>query len=162
MSRKIRSVFLPTFILLTLIVAGMSATFAATKIVNFDTPEQEQLYRALFEEYRCLKCQNQNLADSAADLAGDLRNEIRDQIVAGNTRAEIDNYLVARYGDFVLYRPRLKLSTAALWFGPFVLLFIAAVYALRVVKQHQISDDATAAAGTAAEQVKVARTYLDD
>jgi len=96
-------------------------TQTAQKLVSFDTPAQEILYESLLQDYRCLKCQNQNLADSNAELAGDLRNEIRDQVASGKDRSEIDNYLVARYGDFVLYKPKLKPATFLLWFGPFVL-----------------------------------------
>lgn len=97
----------------------------ADPLTSFDTPEQSALYHSLLEEYRCLKCQNQNLADSNAGLAGDLRREIRDQILSGKTKSDIDEYLVARYGEFVLYRPRFSAKTAVLWIGPFVLLLIA-------------------------------------
>lgn len=75
-------------------------------------------------ELRCLVCQNQSIADSNAGLAVDLRNQIRTQISAGKTDQEIRDFMVARYGDFVLYRPPLKASTALLWVGPFVLLVI--------------------------------------
>lgn len=98
---------------------------AAEDVVTFDDPDQSALYHSLLKEYRCLKCQNQNLADSNASLAGDLRREIRDQILAGNEKGAIDDYLVARYGDFVLYRPRFGTKTAILWIAPFVLLFVA-------------------------------------
>ena len=74
------------------------------------------------QEMRCLVCQNETLADSQADLAVDLRREIRDQMKAGRSDAEITDYLTARYGEFVRYRPALKPSTYALWLGPFVLL----------------------------------------
>ena len=77
---------------------------------------------ALAEELRCLVCQNQTLADSHADLAVDLRQEIRELMQKGQSDEEVKRYLVARYGDFVLYRPPLKSSTWLLWFGPAVLL----------------------------------------
>ncbi len=76
----------------------------------------------LTAELRCLVCQNQSLADSHADLAIDLKNQVRSQMQAGKSDAEIRDYMVARYGDFVLYRPPLKPTTALLWAGPFVLL----------------------------------------
>jgi len=97
---------------------------AADEVVVFDNPAHKEMYQGLLKEYRCLKCQNQNLWDSNASLAGDLRREIREQIVAGNSKAEIDQFLVARYGEFVLYRPRFTAKTAILWIGPFVLLLI--------------------------------------
>ena len=106
-------------------ISGVTALNAADEIAVFDNPDQSDLYHALLKEYRCLKCQNQNLADSNASLAGDLRREIRDQILAGMDKQDIDLYLVARYGEFVLYRPRFSTRTAFLWIGPFALLLIA-------------------------------------
>ena len=85
-------------------------------------PALDARLRALEEELRCLVCQNQTLADSSAPLAEDLRREVRELAVAGKSDEEIKQYLVARYGDFVLYRPPVKSTTWLLWFGPFVLL----------------------------------------
>ena len=85
-------------------------------------PVLEQRVMRLTAELRCLVCQNQSLADSHADLAIDLKNQVRSQMQAGKSDAEIREYMVARYGDFVLYRPPLKPTTALLWAGPFVLL----------------------------------------
>ena len=82
----------------------------------------EKRVTALATELRCLVCQNQTLADSNAPLAVDLRNQIREQIVAGKSEQDVVDFMVARYGDFVLYRPPLKASTLALWVGPFVFL----------------------------------------
>jgi cytochrome c-type biogenesis protein CcmH len=87
-----------------------------------DDPALEQRVTRLTAELRCLVCQNQSLADSHADLAIDLKNQVRSQMKAGKSDAEIRDYMVARYGDFVLYRPPLKPTTALLWAGPFVLL----------------------------------------
>jgi len=119
---------LRTLMLLLSIIMGNLAlapqTRAADEVVHFDNPDHRALYQALLREYRCLKCQNQNLWDSNASLAGDLRREIREQIIAGKEQNEIDEYLVARYGEFVLYRPRFSTKTALLWIGPFVLLLI--------------------------------------
>ena len=77
-------------------------------------------------ELRCLVCQNQTLADSNAPLAVDLRNQIREQLKAGKSEREITDFMVQRYGDFVLYRPPFKASTVALWTGPFLLLALGA------------------------------------
>ena len=77
---------------------------------------------ALADELRCLVCQNQTLAESNAPLAVDLRNQIREQLAKGASEGEVREFMVARYGDFVLYKPPFKASTAALWLGPFVLL----------------------------------------
>jgi cytochrome c-type biogenesis protein CcmH len=78
----------------------------------------------LGNELRCLVCQNQTIADSQAPLAVDLRNQIREQLNSGKSEQEIKDYMVARYGDFVLYRPPLKAITVALWLGPFLLLLV--------------------------------------
>ncbi len=91
-----------------------------------DDAQIEQRLKALSAELRFLVCQNQSLADSNADLAIDLRNEVREQVKAGQSDAQIKDYLVRRYGDFVLYRPVLRNTTLALWAGPFVLLALGA------------------------------------
>ncbi len=85
-------------------------------------PVLEKRVMTLAEELRCLVCQNQTLADSNAPLAEDLRNQIRERMREGNSDAQVVDYLVARYGDFVLYRPPLKATTVLLWFGPLLLL----------------------------------------
>ncbi len=102
---------------------------------DFSNTAQEQQYKQLIEELRCLVCQNQSLADSSADLAQDLRNEIFQMIVDGKSDKEIINFLVARYGDFVLYKPPLNPSTLLLWFGPFILL-IAAVFTAIIISTY--------------------------
>jgi cytochrome c-type biogenesis protein CcmH len=84
--------------------------------------EVEERFKVLGQELRCLVCQNQTLADSNADLARDLRTEVEAQIRQGKSDTQIKNYLVARYGDFVLYKPEVKGSTYLLWGGPFALL----------------------------------------
>jgi len=87
-------------------------------------PVLEKRVVTLTSELRCLVCQNQSLADSHADLAIDLKNQVRSQMQAGKSDAEIRDYMVARYGDFVLYDPPFKASTFLLWAGPFALLLV--------------------------------------
>ena len=106
----------------------------AAEVANAD-PRVEERLRVLAEELRCLVCQNQTIADSNAPLALDLRNQIRSQIAQGRSDAQIRDYMVERYGDFVLYRPPLRPSTALLWGGPFVLLAIGIVVFLRVTRR---------------------------
>ena len=89
-----------------------------------EDPALEQRVNALAEELRCLVCQNQSLADSHADLAVDLKNQIREKLRQGQSNKEVVDYLVARYGDFVLYRPPVKATTWLLWFGPVLLLVL--------------------------------------
>lgn len=110
--------------------------------------ESEQRVKALAHELRCLVCQNQTIADSNADLAIDLRTQIREQIQAGKTDQEIKDYMVARYGDFVLYRPPVQSNTALLWAAPFLLLVGGLAFLFwqlakrrRIVAAQQLSTD---------------------
>ncbi len=96
---------------------------AKVEVFGFDEPAKESLYQEMIRELRCLVCQNQNLADSNAELAQDLRRKTRDLILDGKSRRQIIDYMVSRYGDFVLYRPRFNLMTAFLWLSP-VCLFV--------------------------------------
>jgi cytochrome c-type biogenesis protein CcmH len=88
------------------------------------TPEQEVLYQAIVQEVRCLVCQNQSIAESNAELAKDLRIEISSQIQEGKTEQEIKDFLLNRYGDFVLYEPSFNKKTFFLWFSPLIFLFL--------------------------------------
>jgi cytochrome c-type biogenesis protein CcmH len=91
----------------------------------------------LAEQLRCLVCQNQSIAESNAELAVDLRRQINEQIAAGKSDSEIVDFMVQRYGDFVLYRPPLKASTVLLWFGPAALLVLGLWVLRRVLRQRQ-------------------------
>lgn len=92
-------------------------------------PEQQAMYETITQEVRCLVCQNQPIADSTAPLAADLRREIKRMVVEGQSEAEIKDFLVERYGDFVLYKPRFRSWNLLLWMAPVFLLLIG-VYAL--------------------------------
>lgn len=94
-------------------------------------PDIEARMHSLGEELRCLVCQNQSLADSHSGLADDLRREMREQMAAGKSDKEIVDFMVARYGDFVRYRPPLKATTLLLWLGPFALALVAVVALIR-------------------------------
>jgi cytochrome c-type biogenesis protein CcmH len=102
-------------------------------------PALERRAMALERELRCLVCQNQTLAESNAPLAMDLRNQIREQLAAGKSEREITDYLVARYGDFVLYRPPLKGTTLFLWGGPFLFLLGGFYLLVRVVRRRRVA-----------------------
>jgi cytochrome c-type biogenesis protein CcmH len=95
---------------------------------------------ALADELRCLVCQNQTLADSNAPLAVDLRDQIREQLAKGASEREVREFMVARYGDFVLYRPPLKASTLALWFGPFILLAAGGFLLYRLITRRRVPE----------------------
>ena len=105
-------------------------------------PETERRMKHLAEELRCLVCQNQTIADSHADLAADLRKEVRELLAQGRSDAQIRDYMTARYGDFVLYRPPLKPTTVALWAGPAVLLAIAiAALLATLARRRRLGDE---------------------
>lgn len=115
-----------------LLIPSLAAAEEARPLA--DNPQVEARLKTLAVELRCLVCQNQTLADSHAPLAEDLRREVREMIAKDMSDKEIIDFLVQRYGDFVLYRPPWKASTTLLWLGPFVLLIAGAtglVFALR-------------------------------
>jgi cytochrome c-type biogenesis protein CcmH len=102
-----------------------------------DDPALEARMVELANELRCLVCQNQTIADSNAPLAVDLKNQVREQLRAGRSNQEIIAYMVQRYGDFVLYRPPVKATTAALWYGPFALLAAGAVVVVFTLRRRR-------------------------
>src|SRR5467141_2953453 len=102
-----------------------------------DNPQVEVRLKALAIELRCLVCQNQTLADSNAPLAEDLRREVREMIAKNMSDQEIIDFLVQRYGDFVLYRPPWKASTTLLWLGPFLLLIAGATALVLALRRRQ-------------------------
>ena len=122
--------------LLLAVMLWASAPWAVTGAVAgeaqpmADDPVLEKRVMALSAELRCLVCQNQSLADSHAELAQDLRREVRDLMKSGKNDAEVVDYLVARYGDFVRYRPPMNSATALLWFGPLILIVAGATVLL--------------------------------
>ncbi len=105
-----------------LLVAAVSSAFAKDAPLAAAEPELEKRVMAVAVELRCLVCQNQTIADSNAGLAVDLRNQTREMLRAGKSEREVLDFMTARYGDFVLYRPPVKSTTALLWFGPPLLL----------------------------------------
>jgi len=110
--------------LIALCVMGLSSVFANEAAPLADDPVTEQRLISISEEMRCLVCQNESLAGSRSELANDLRREIRILIKEGKSDDQIRNFMVERYGDFVLYRPPVKPVTWLLWVGPFVILAI--------------------------------------
>jgi len=124
------------------LVAAAACAFAlhafgqAEEVAKPD-PVVEARLKNLGEELRCLVCQNQTIADSAAPLAVDLRNQIREQVRAGRSDDQIRAYMVERYGDFVLYRPPLKGTTLLLWIGPFALLLIGAAIVVGIARSRR-------------------------
>ncbi len=113
--------------MLRLVIAGLFALLlagaaSAAAPGGQPDPELERRAAALSQQLRCVVCQNQTIADSQAELAVDLRRQVREKLAQGMSDQQVADYLVQRYGEFVLYRPPLKASTIALWFGPALLL----------------------------------------
>ncbi len=129
------------------VLIAVALTLAATGNVRGEEPPPEfadpvlaARYEVLTRELRCLVCQNQTIADSHATLASDLRRVVREQLERGASDAEIIEFMTARYGDYVLYRPPLSASTLLLWAGPFLLLGIALAVWWRVVRGRAVTD----------------------
>ncbi len=110
---------------------------AAIGAYEFKSAQMEADYLKLTNELRCLVCQNQNLAGSNADLAKDLRQQTYEMLMQGKSPDQIVEYMVARYGDFVSYRPQLKRNTILLWIGPFALLALVSVLVIRAIRKKQ-------------------------
>jgi len=119
-----KKIFLFSFLIITLSLK----LFATEEYYPFSLPQDQQRFQMLTSELRCLVCQNENLAESNAALAIDLRNKIYKQIQQGESNQAIINYLTARYGDYILYRPPLNIATLLLWTAPFLILFFGVAY----------------------------------
>lgn len=124
--------------------------------IAFEDPAMQARYENLIDEVRCLKCQNQTIKDSNAFLASDLRREIRRLMVEGKTDEEIFDFLVTRYGEFALYRPRMSGKTLFLWLAPLVLVLAGGLIAVRVVRRRMTmpiddTDDVAVADSRTAE-----------
>ncbi len=148
---------------LTLVVAIWAvagSAFAVSAPETLDDPVLEARARAIGKELRCLVCQNQSIDDSNADLAKDLRRIVRERLVAGDSDAVVKDFMVARYGDFVLLKPPFKSTTYVLWLGPAVILLLggasAVVYVRRQARQPQ------PAAPLTADERKRLKRLLDD
>lgn len=126
----IKTLFLTLFILLS-----VSTTVTAFDVHEFDTESQRERYNVLIDELRCPKCQNQNLAGSNSQIAEDLRRELHRLLLEGNSDREIKDFMVVRYGDFVLYKPPLKPSTIALWSFPIILLLMGVIGLVMIIRQ---------------------------
>jgi cytochrome c-type biogenesis protein CcmH len=132
-SKRLRAVA-AVMAFLALLVAPASLYAGKARPIAQD-PALEARVAALSEELRCLVCQNQTLQDSQAPLAIDLKNQVREMLASGKSESQVVEYLVARYGDFVLYRPPLKATTLLLWIGPLLLLALSLFGLLRHIRR---------------------------
>ena len=124
-------------ILLGLLLATIVSAKDAAPLAEDPVVEQRMIH--ITEELRCLVCQNESLAGSHADLAEDLRREVRGLIREGKSDDEVKEFLVSRYGDFVLYRPPMKATTALLWLGPFVLAIVGLIALVLYLRRRSLS-----------------------
>ncbi|MDO9519562.1 MAG: cytochrome c-type biogenesis protein CcmH [Pseudohongiella sp.] len=145
-----------TLLLSLLLMTGslflVSPVQAQVDVYEFETTAQEQRFRQLSNEFRCPMCQNANLTSSPGGVAADLRREIYRMILEGQTDAEIEQFMLSRYGDFVLYRPRLTLQTVLLWFGPLLFLLLGAWVAWNIIRRS--AENPASASGISASDAE--------
>ncbi len=124
-------------VLTLLLLLNPLTTVQATTLegYTFEDPGKAEEFRAIIEEMRCLVCQNESLAGSNAELAADLRNEIYEMMKSGQGKEDIINFMVARYGDFVLYNPPLKPNTYPIWFGPLIVFILGGFVLIRILRR---------------------------
>jgi len=138
------------------LLALLLPTLVAAQVYEFDDPAKEARFRQLGQELRCLVCQGQSIADSNAELAQDLKREVHRMLQEGRSDDEIKDFMVARYGDYVLLTPRVKSSTYLLWFGPFALLIIGVIALAAVIRRRPVKS------GISAEEQARARALLEE
>lgn len=133
-SLRIQNVFLSVAIVIALLGSSLSPSTAYAQVdtFEFDTDVQQERFRTLSDELRCPMCQNSSLSGSTGGVAEDLRREIHRMIMSGRSDAEIIQFMFERYGDFILFRPRLTPGTVLLWFGPLLFLLIGGLVAFGI------------------------------
>jgi cytochrome c-type biogenesis protein CcmH len=144
--------------LLWLLALLVSSSIYAVEDVALEDIADEQRFNELANELRCMVCQNQSIADSNAELARDFRNQVKEKINAGESNEQIKDYMIARYGDYILYRPPFNMATALLWVGPFLLVIIGAFIVFRLIKRPARQDEVT----VDARQQSRLKSMLDD
>jgi cytochrome c-type biogenesis protein CcmH len=147
---NLKTILMPLILLLSLISLPSQGTIDA---YQFDDPEREALYKKLIKELRCTVCQNQDIGDSNAGLAQDLRRKTYEMISAGKDEDYVLDYMSDRYGDFVLYRPRLQINTLLLWVGPFIILIVAVFLLLKFIRRSENEVPLSEADRAQAEQL---------
>jgi cytochrome c-type biogenesis protein CcmH len=138
-----------------------SSSLSVVELKEFSSNQLRDRFQALVTELRCPKCQNQNLADSNSPISADLRTEIFRMLEEGSTDQEIIDFLVVRYGEFVMYRPPVKKTTLILWLAPGLLL-IAGIIIIMVMRRRHALDDATATSILASEELERLNKLLGD
>ena len=157
---KLRMAFiLPVLLLLSSLSLSVHA---GVEVREFTNAEQERRYHKLIDELRCLVCQNQNLADSNSQLALDLRNKVFEMIVAEQSDQQVADYMVQRYGEYVLYNPPLDPVTSILWIGPIIAVIAAILLLLIFIFRHNKAVPVTLSEQDRAKTKKLLDTKGDD
>ncbi|MDB0051720.1 cytochrome c-type biogenesis protein CcmH [Gammaproteobacteria bacterium] len=141
-----RKVFLTLISIVVLLCSLLlpNTTYSQVDTFEFDTEEQQDRFRTLSDELRCPMCQNSSLSGSTGGVAEDLRREVYRMIMEGMSDSEINQFMFERYGDFILFRPRLTAGTVFLWFGPLLFLFIGGLFAFGIWRRaRKITDSDT-------------------
>jgi cytochrome c-type biogenesis protein CcmH len=141
-----RKVFLTLVSIVVLLCSLLlpNTTYSQVDTFEFDTEEQQDRFRTLSDELRCPMCQNSSLSGSTGGVAEDLRREVYRMIMEGMSDSEINQFMFERYGDFILFRPRLTAGTVFLWFGPLLFLFIGGLFAFGIWRRaRKITDSDT-------------------
>ncbi|QUM77466.1 cytochrome c-type biogenesis protein CcmH [Moritella sp. 24] len=148
------------FVLMTLMLSFSVA--AVIDVYDFETAEQEALFRTLTAELRCPKCQNNNLADSNASIAKDMRQKTYNMVIEGKNEDEIVTYWIDRFGNFVLYKPPVTLGTAILWVGPGLFVLFGGIIIVRNSRRKsRIATDDNDDELTSAEKNRLAKILKD-
>jgi cytochrome c-type biogenesis protein CcmH len=143
LNRKVFLTLIPIVVLLCSLLLP-NTTYSQVDTFEFDTEEQQNRFRTLSDELRCPMCQNSSLSGSTGGVAEDLRREVHRMIMEGVSDSEIIQFMFERYGDFILFRPRLTAGTVFLWFGPLLFLFIGGLFAFGIWRRaRKISDSDT-------------------
>ena len=154
--------FISKLILLIVVTFSLSTVAAPIETFKFDSPETEKVFHKLSEELRCLVCQNQNIAESNADLAKDLRLEIYTMLSDGKSEDEIVDFMVQRYGDYVLYRPPFNPMTWLLWFGPAIVFAFGLVFVVRYMKSQSTKKQLESLSDEDMQRIKSLHAEQDD
>lgn len=147
------------FSILILILLASAKTLAAIDPYEFDNDTQRERYQHFIEDLRCPKCQNQNLAGSDAPIATDLRHELQRLLKEGKSDSEITEYMVSRYGEFILYEPPFDKKTAVLWLAPIVFFLIGVAVLINIARRRATSE--TSSELTENEQIKLQQLLND-
>ena len=150
------------YLLFLVLLLAAAPGLAQVDAFAFENDEQQQRFRTLSNEFRCPMCQNANLTGSTGGVAEDLRREIHRMILAGNTDAEIEQFMFERYGDFIFYLPRLRADTVLLWFGPLLFLLLGGYIGWRIYRQASGNQQAATNVGLDPAEQERLRRLLDD